>query len=77
MGLMLEEPIPMSDLTAGRVLLKCDGRDAGFVTSSAVSEHLGPIALGYIRKDFQEEGRALEILVPSLQNAKVSSLPFA
>lgn len=76
MGLKLENPMAMSELTASRVLLKCDGRDAGFLTSSALSSRLGPIALGYVRAEFQDTGRTLQVLATSPQSAIVSTLPF-
>lgn len=36
-------------------------REVGFVTSAAVSPRMGPLALGYVHRDFVENGTALEI----------------
>jgi folate-binding protein YgfZ len=76
MGLKLQNPVAMSELTAGKVLLKYEGRDAGFLTSSALSPRFGPIALGYVRGEFQEAGRALHVLAATTQTATVATLPF-
>jgi folate-binding protein YgfZ len=37
------------------------GRDIGAVTSAAVSPRLGPIALGYVHRDFVAPGTAVEV----------------
>jgi folate-binding protein YgfZ len=37
------------------------GRDIGTVTSAAVSPRLGPIALGYVHRDFVAPGTAVEV----------------
>ena len=76
-GLKLQNPVDMQTVITSRVLLKRDGRDAGFVTSSAESPRFGPIALAYIRKDFQQAGQELEVLSTPSQTATVSELPFS
>lgn len=54
------------------------GRDAGFVTSAAVSPRLGAIALAYIHRDFVEPGTAVEVEAGAgRMAATVSALPFA
>ena len=54
------------------------GRDAGFVTSAVTSPRLGPIALGYVHRDFVAPGTAVEIEAGAGRAAAaVSALPFA
>lgn len=53
--------------------LKKEGKNAGFLTSAVVSPRFGPIALGYVRGDYQEEGETLDA---DGQTAKVARLPF-
>jgi folate-binding protein YgfZ len=36
-------------------------REVGFVTSAATSPRMGPLALGYVHRDFVDNGTALEI----------------
>ena len=36
-------------------------REIGFVTSAATSPRMGPLALGYVHRDFADDGTALEI----------------
>jgi glycine cleavage system aminomethyltransferase T len=36
-------------------------REIGFVTSAATSPRMGPLALGYVHRDFAEGGTPLEI----------------
>lgn len=58
-GLKLSKPV-----TPGEKVI-IDGREAGFVTSCAVSPRFGPIALAYIRKEFKDAERcALGTIVP-------------
>jgi folate-binding protein YgfZ len=49
---------------AGARILAGD-RDVGTVTSSAVSPTLGPIALGYVHRDFTEAGTQLSVAGPA------------
>ena len=53
--------------------LSKDGKNAGFVTSAIESPRFGPIALGFVRGDFQNEGEILDL---GEQKAVVSRLPF-
>lgn len=77
-GLRLESEIPMSQLAAAPVKLICAGRDAGFVTSSATSPRFGPIALAFVRGDYQNSGQQLEVqALDGTQSATVCALPFA
>ena len=55
--------------------LKCDGKDAGFITSRVVSPRFGAIALAYVRGDFAENGQQLKV-EDSSQTAIVCDLPF-
>lgn len=78
MGLRLEQPIPLSQLAGTPAKLNAEARDAGFVTSSADSPRFGPIALAFVRGDFQTPGQVLKINAPDgAQNATVCELPFA
>jgi folate-binding protein YgfZ len=53
-------------------------RDIGFVTSSTVSPRFGPIALGYVHRDFVERGSTVEVeSAAGRTRATVSALPFA
>lgn len=72
MGLRLESALE----TGPRVALKSEARDAGVLTSSSHSPRLGAIGLGFIRTDFQEEGRALQVGSTPFQKAEVAKLPF-
>jgi folate-binding protein YgfZ len=76
-GLKLQNPLEMQVVTASKVLLKSNGRDAGFLTSSADSSRFGSIGLAYIRNDFQQPGQELEVLSTPPQTATVSLLPFS
>jgi aminomethyltransferase len=53
--------------------LEKNGKNAGFVTSAIESPRFGPIALGFVRGDFQTEGEVLDL---GEQKAIVSRLPF-
>jgi folate-binding protein YgfZ len=54
-----------------------DGRDIGHVTSSAVSPRLGPIALGYVHRDFVEPGTTVDVEAGGGRAAAVvNALPF-
>ncbi|MDF2439433.1 MAG: hypothetical protein JWN98_417 [Abditibacteriota bacterium] len=73
-GLKLETPLPMGTPAE----LKADGRVAGAITSSVLSPRFGPIALAYVRGDWQESGAVLEVHAQGhTQNATVTDLPFA
>jgi folate-binding protein YgfZ len=39
------------------------GKDIGFVTSAALSPSLGPVALGYVHRDFLEPGTVVTVTV--------------
>jgi folate-binding protein YgfZ len=54
--LNVEENVPVS----GAKILAAD-REVGFVTSSATSPVFGPLALGYVHRDFAEAGAAVEV----------------
>ena len=64
--------------------LHVDGRDVGFVTSSAVSPERGCIALAYVHRDFIEPGARVGVCVgvgagsdpTASPTATVTSLPF-
>ena len=66
-GLRLSEPVP-----AGTGL-RFEDREAGRVTTSAVSPRLGPIALAYVQRGAFEVGRSLEA---GSATAQVVALPF-
>lgn len=55
-----------------------DGKDAGYVTSAAVSPSLGfPIALGYVRRQANQVGARLQIGTPAGPgSATIVELPF-
>jgi tRNA-modifying protein YgfZ len=54
------------------------GRDAGFVTSTAMSPRFGAIALGYVHRDFVAPGTSAEVEAGGGRlPAAVSALPFA
>ena len=77
-GLRLENEIPLSQLINTPAKLLCEGREAGFMTSSALSPRFGPIALGYVRGDYQSPGQQLQVqLTDGPQTATVCVLPFA
>ncbi|HVF09785.1 MAG TPA: glycine cleavage T C-terminal barrel domain-containing protein [Abditibacteriaceae bacterium] len=72
-GLRLQQTIAPRE----RVLLRAEGRAAGFITSSVHSPRFGPIALAYVRGDYQEPGRELEVALEGAMNtAMVTTLPF-
>jgi tRNA-modifying protein YgfZ len=55
-----------------------DSREIGWVTSAANSPRLGPIALGYVHRDFISPGTQVEIDVPSRRiGAVVSERPIS
>ncbi len=77
MGLKLERAIPMAQLANAPVKLQANGRDAGFITSSVLSPRFGPIALGFVRGDWQAPGQELTAQAPDgAQTATVCELPF-
>jgi len=54
------------------------GKDVGFVTSAAVSPVFGPIALGYVHRDFVEPGSAVVVTVDERAiEATVAPRPIA
>ena len=72
-GLRLESPLEMG--TAAQLF--SDGRAAGTVTSSVVSPRFGPIALAYVRGDWQTAGQSLQVrAAENEQAAIVANLPF-
>ena len=71
-GLRLESALK----NGPRVALKSESRDAGVLTSSAISPKYGAIGLGFIRTDFQEVGRELELQSTPPQSVRVANLPF-
>jgi folate-binding protein YgfZ len=65
-------------LTAGTRLFAPEGKEAGVVTSSAVSPRLGTIALGYVRRGHEQPGTVLEAeSAGSGRTAVVAELPFS
>jgi tRNA-modifying protein YgfZ len=53
------------------------GRDVGFLTSVATSPTLGPIALGYVHRDFVAPGSAVAVAVGERRvDAIVTALPM-
>jgi folate-binding protein YgfZ len=54
------------------------GREIGFLTSAATSPRLGPIALGYVHRDFVEPGTHVDVHADGgTIGAEVTALPFA
>lgn len=77
MGLKLERVISMAQLATSPVKLQANGRDAGFITSSVLSPRFGPIALGFVRGDWQTPGQELTAQSPDgAQTVTVCELPF-
>ena len=72
MGLRLESALE----NGPRVALKSESRDAGVLTSSAISPRLGAIGLGFVRTQWQEETSELQVQSNPPQKAVVSALPF-
>ena len=67
-GLKLASPAnPGSKVSAG-------GKDIGVITSAAISPSLGPIALGYVHRDFTAAGTNVEV---DGHGASVVGLPMA
>jgi folate-binding protein YgfZ len=58
-GLRLEAGLPVR---GGHIL--ADDRDAGAVTSAARSPRLGPIAMGYVHRDFTTPGSRVTVETP-------------
>jgi len=56
--------------------LESGGRDVGFVTSSIVSPRFGPIALGYVHRDFTQPGTRLTPAGAGSTEVTVALLPF-
>ncbi len=54
------------------------GREAGVITSRADSPRLGPIAIGYVHRDFVAPGTSVDVETGSGRApATISALPFA
>jgi folate-binding protein YgfZ len=71
-GLHVNDVMAMSDAR-----IHAAGRDVGFVTSGAVSPRFGPIALGYVHRDFVDPGTSVEVETSTGRaTASVSALPF-
>jgi folate-binding protein YgfZ len=69
-GLQLSQPVtPPAKLV-------CDGRDAGDITSAAVSPRFGPIALAYVRTAYAEPGTVVGVEGTGV-TGRVVELPFA
>ena len=69
-GLQLNQPVtPPAKLV-------CDGRDAGDLTSAAVSPRFGPIALAYVRTAYAEPGTVVGVEGTGV-TGRVVELPFA
>ena len=64
---------PLQAAPAGGARIFSDARDVGAVTSAANSPRLGPIALGYVHRDFVSAGTMLEVETPSGRVAAVVS----
>lgn len=72
-GLSLEAPLAMGT----RAELKDGERVAGWISSSVQSPRYGPIALGFVRGDWQAPGSSLKVLCEGNESrATVQSLPF-
>lgn len=69
-GVKLENPV------TGRLVLRFNGKDAGLLTSSAVSPRFGLIGLAYVRNDWNAAGTPLEVVSEHPQKATVCELPF-
>lgn len=68
-GLRLEAPCP------AKQDLKFEGKDAGFLTSCTLSPRFGPIALAYVRNEWNAPGTVVEV-GEACQKATVCALPF-
>ena len=64
---------PSQGVPARGARLFSEARDVGGVTSAANSPELGPIALGYVHRDFVVAGTRLEVETPSGRVAAVVS----
>jgi folate-binding protein YgfZ len=65
--------LKLAALVPGGTRLDAGGEDAGWVTTSAPSPRLGPIALAFVRRPWLEPGTPLQALG---QRAEVVALPF-
>jgi tRNA-modifying protein YgfZ len=66
------------DVPSHGAKIVADGREVGWVTSAASSPRLGPIALGYVHRDFVSPGVRVEIDAPSGRiGAVVSDRPIS
>lgn len=64
-------------LPAPRAVLRIGGKDAGWLTSSAISPALGPIALGYLNRGCGAVGARVEVMAEGEPiRGTVSALPF-
>jgi folate-binding protein YgfZ len=72
-GLRVQEQVPPAGarIVAGQ-------KDVGFVTSAAPSPALGPVALGYVHRDFVAPGTAVEVQSAAVRvPATVASRPMS
>ena len=71
-GLRADSPLP----DGAELILS--GQEVGRVTSAVVSPRLGPIGLGYVRREQSEAGDVLDVRVGGAEvgTARVVSLPF-
>ena len=66
------------DGASAGVRIVAGGRDAGWVTSAAHSPRIGPIAMGYVHRDFVPAGTRVELDAPAGRvGATVSGFPIA
>ena len=61
-----DAPLPHAKVFAG-------GREIGFITSAAQSPRLGPIALGYLHRDFLTPGTGVEVDLGDIRTRAVVS----
>ena len=54
-------PLRSSDALRPGDRITASGKDVGVVTSAAVSPALGPVALGYVHRDFVEAGTEVSV----------------
>jgi folate-binding protein YgfZ len=72
-GLKLQRSIPMGEHAS----LQVGGRNAGFLTSSVESPAFGPVALAYVRGDYQQSSQQIDVIHgDTMQSATVVDLPF-
>lgn len=69
-GIFLSAPVETG------VRLSSSGKPAGKLTSSAISPTFGPIALGVVRRPFNEPGTTLQVKAGDGIDGVTTSLPF-